>query len=60
LLAQAILYVLYSRVMNIAYQPNLLASLSLPLIGAVAVGLAGYWGVREVVNQSPMRVLRRL
>ena len=60
LLAQAILYVLYSRVMNIAYLPNLLSSLSLPLIGAVSVGLAGFWGVREVVNQSPMRVLRRL
>lgn len=60
LLAQAILYVLYSRVMHIDYQLNLLASLSLPLIGAVSVGLAGYWGVREVVNQSPMRVLRRL
>ncbi len=60
LLAQVILYVLYSRVMNIAYQPNLLTSLCLPLIGAVSVGLAGFWGVREVVNQSPMRVLRRL
>jgi putative ABC transport system permease protein len=60
LLAQAILYALYSRVMHIDYQLNLLASLSLPLIGAVSVGLAGYWGVREVVNQSPMRVLRRL
>jgi putative ABC transport system permease protein len=34
--------------------------LFLPIVGAVLVGIAGFWGVREVVNQSPMRVLRRL
>ena len=59
-LSQAILYVLYSRVMHIPFQVAMGAWLFLPLIGAILVGLAGFWGVREVVNQSPMRVLRRL
>lgn len=60
ILLQVILYVLYSRVMHIPYHASWLSVLSLLAIGAVSVGLAGYWGVREVVNQSPMRVLRRL
>ena len=59
IISQAILYVLYSRIMHIAFQPAVMSWLSLPAIGALFVGLAGFWGVREVVNQSPMRVLRR-
>lgn len=57
---QVILYVLYTRVMHIPYQVSWLSGLSLSAIGALSVGLAGYWGVRDVVNQSPVRVLRRL
>ena len=60
LISQAILYVLYSRVMHIPFQPDFLYWCVLPVIGTVFVGAAGYWGVRDVVNQSPMRVLRRL
>lgn len=59
-MAQTILYVLYSQVINIPFRPSLLVWLCLPAIGAMAVSLAGYWGVREVVNRSPMLVLRRL
>lgn len=60
IISQAVLYGLYSQVMHIDYHPDLLVIAGLPLLGAICVGLAGYWGVREVVNQSPMRVLRRL
>jgi putative ABC transport system permease protein len=59
-ISQAILYVLYSRVMHIPFQMTVNTWLFLPIVGAVLVGIAGFWGVREVVNQSPMRVLRRL
>jgi putative ABC transport system permease protein len=59
-LSQAILYVLYSRVMHMPFQVAMGPWLFLPVVGAVLVGMAGFWGVREVVNQSPMRVLRRL
>lgn len=57
---QAILYVLYSRVMHIPFVLSWRSVAVLPAIGFLSVGLAGYWGVRQVVDQSPMRVLRRL
>lgn len=57
--AEAILYALYTRVMHIVYQPNFYLWAVLPGIGVVSVGLAGYWGVRQVVSMPPLRVLRR-
>ncbi|MCQ8105100.1 ABC transporter permease [Methylomonas sp. SURF-2] len=60
ILQQVILYVFYSRVMHIPYRLSWLSGAALLAIGVVSVGLAGYWGVREVLNRSPMRVLRRL
>lgn len=59
LIAQAILYVLYRWVMQMPFHPSVWIWFLLPMIGAFLVGLAGYWGVREVVRQSPMLVLRR-
>ena len=58
-IAQAILYVLYTQVMHIPFHLPVLDWVFLPGIGAASVGLAGYWGVREVVGRSPMWVLRR-
>ena len=58
-IAQAILYVLYTQVMHIPFHLPVLDWVLLPGIGAASVGLAGYWGVREVVCRSPMWVLRR-
>lgn len=57
--AEAILYAFYTRVMHIDYQPSFYLWGVLPGIGLVSVGLAGYWGVREVVRVPPLRVLRR-
>lgn len=57
---QAILYVLYSRVMHIPYVFSWLTGAILLATGVLSIGFTGYWGVRHVVNQSPMRVLRRL
>jgi putative ABC transport system permease protein len=58
-LSQLVLSLLYSRVMHMAFQPELRPILVLSAIGAASVGLAGYLGVRPSVNQSPMRVLQQ-
>jgi putative ABC transport system permease protein len=58
IMSEALLYALYSKVMHIAYRPTLYLWIALPLIGAFAVGIAGCWGVRNVANIPPLRVLR--
>lgn len=59
-ITQAVSYVLYTHVLHIVFQASLSVWLLLPLVGSVSVGLAGIWGVRPVVERSPIRVLRRL
>ncbi len=59
-IAEAIAWVLFSRVFDLAYRPHWEAWLATPILGALAVGLAGYWNTRSVVRNSPMRVLREL
>ncbi|MCQ8181437.1 ABC transporter permease [Methylomonas sp. SURF-1] len=59
LAAESILYALYTRVMQIDYQVHVYLWLTLPAAGVAGVTLAGYWGVRDVVRQAPLRVLRR-
>jgi putative ABC transport system permease protein len=59
-ISEAITWVLYSRVFDLAYRFHWEAWLVTPLVGALAVGLAGYWNTRAVVRNSPMRVLREL
>jgi putative ABC transport system permease protein len=58
--SEAILYVLYNQVIHMAYHPSLYLWLALPACGMLGVGLAGYWGVRTVLKQPPLPVLRRL
>jgi len=58
-IAQIILYVLYGWVMHMPFRSSLWIWLLLPVVGAFFIGLAGFWGVRFVVNKSPMLVLRR-
>ena len=58
IISEVMLYVLYSQVLNIDYQPNWLLWLLLPVSGGVFIGLLGCWGVRKVVNESPVVVLR--
>ncbi|WP_027158697.1 ABC transporter permease [Methylobacter luteus] len=60
LISEIILYTLYTQVMHMEYVPNIYLWVIMPLIGALFVGLAGYWGVRDVVNKSPLLVLREL
>ncbi|WFP49747.1 ABC transporter permease [Methylomonas sp. EFPC3] len=59
LATESILYMLYTRVMQIQFQAHVYLWLALPAVGVTGVTLAGYWGVRHVVRQAPLRVLRR-
>ncbi|WP_411728040.1 ABC transporter permease [Methyloglobulus sp.] len=58
IISESLLYALYSKALNMDYRPTLYLWIALPLIGAFAVGAAGCWGVRHVVNSPPLRVLR--
>ncbi|MGZ8245632.1 ABC transporter permease [Methylomagnum sp.] len=59
-MAEAITWILYSRVFNLDWHFHWESWLVTPLLGALAIGLAGYWNTRPVVRNSPMRVLREL
>ena len=59
-ISEAIIYTLYTQVMAMEYHPSLHLWVVIPVIGALFVGMAGCWGVRQVLNKSPLRVLREL
>jgi putative ABC transport system permease protein len=60
LLSEAIRYALYTQLIHIDYELNFYVWATVPLFGALLVGVIGYWGLRGVVNKSPLRVLREL
>ncbi len=59
-ISEAIIYALYTQVLNMEYRPSLYLWSVIPFTGALFVGIAGCWGVRHVLNKSPLRVLREL
>jgi putative ABC transport system permease protein len=59
-ISEAIIYALYAQVMNMEYRTSLYLWAVIPFTGALFVGIAGCWGVRHVLNKSPLRVLREL
>lgn len=60
IISEAIQYVLYTQVMTLEYRPNVYRWPVIPLAGALCVGLAGSWGLKDVLNKAPLRVLREL
>ena len=60
MIAEVIIYCLYTFVLQMDYSTNWLLWFVIPLTGALFVGLAGYWGVRQVINKPPILVLREL
>ncbi|MCK5872847.1 MAG: FtsX-like permease family protein, partial [Methylococcales bacterium] len=58
LMSEVIKYVLYTYILHLTYHINWQLWFSVPLLSIFCVALAGYWGVRRVVNQSPAQVLR--
>ncbi|MFA5919770.1 MAG: FtsX-like permease family protein [Methylococcaceae bacterium] len=59
-ISEAIIYALYSQLLNMEYHPSLYLWPVIPVTGALCIGIAGCWGVRHVLNKSPLRVLREL
>jgi len=55
---EAVTYVLYARVFDIAYTPTWWVWICAPVAGAVLIGFAGFVGTRRVVTRSPLSVLR--
>ncbi len=60
LMAQLVIYALYHWVLKMDFTVNLVLCLAFPIVSAFFIGLAGFWGTRSVVKQSPMQVLREL
>lgn len=60
LLSEAIRYALYTQVIHINYQANFYLWAIVPVSGALLLAMVGYWGLRDVVNKSPLNVLREL
>ena len=60
LMAQLVIFALYHWVLKMDFNINLMLCLVFPVASALFIGLAGFWGTRSVVRQSPMKVLREL
>ena len=60
ILSEIILFALYHQVLHLDYRPNYSAWLATPCISALLIAAAGHWGVKDVVNKSPITVLREL
>jgi len=58
--AELTAFILYREVFHLDYSIKWQLWLALPLIGAVLIGLAGFWGTRRVVRQSPLMVMNNL
>ena len=60
LLSEVIVYILYTYILHLDYHINLTLWIVVPAISVFCITLSGIWGVRSVVNKSPMIVLRDL
>jgi putative ABC transport system permease protein len=58
--AELTAFILYKQVFHLAYSIKWQLWLLLPVIGAVLIGVAGFWGTRQVVRKSPLLVLNNL
>jgi putative ABC transport system permease protein len=57
-ISESMLFALYAKALNMDYHLTPYLWFSLPGIGALTVGLAGFLGVNRVVNTPPLKVLR--
>ena len=53
-------YWLNTRVFELSWEPVLWLWISLPLVGAVVLGISGWLGVRRVIRQSPSNILKEV
>lgn len=57
IMSELLVYALYTYVLYLDYQINLLLWVLVPTISILAITIAGYWGLRSVVNKSPVQIL---
>ncbi|HEX7044380.1 MAG TPA: FtsX-like permease family protein [Burkholderiales bacterium] len=55
---EAVAYVLYTQVLDLAYGWKWPVWIVAPVAGALVIGVAGYLGTRRVVERSPLTLLR--
>lgn len=55
---EAVAYVLYTRVFDIAYAPKWWVWIGAPVAGAMLIGIAGFFGTRRIIARSPLTILR--
>jgi len=60
LMFQLVLFGLYTYVLHLDFHFNWMVSVVVLFVSTVCVILAGFWGVKDVVNKSPMHVLREV
>lgn len=60
IICEIVSFSLYQLVLNMEYRTNWHFWIIVPAVASLTVGLTGLWGVRKVVNKSPMPVLRGL
>ncbi len=59
-MSELLLYIIYTCILHLNFQVNILLWVGMPLISTVCICLAGFFGVRGIANKSPMLVLREL
>jgi len=55
---ECLAWLLYREVMHLDYSFKWPVWIAAPLLGALLVGCAGYWGTRPVLQQTPLTLLR--
>lgn len=55
---EAVAYVLYTRVFELGYSPKWFVWVLAPFVGGVLIGVAGFVGTRNIVQRSPLAILR--
>lgn len=58
-MSELLIYLLYTYVLHLEFHLNGQLWIGIPLISTFCISIAGYWGVRQVVNESPMQVIRK-
>ncbi|MEO1879897.1 MAG: hypothetical protein ABGX40_07970, partial [Methylococcales bacterium] len=59
-MSELIIYTLYTLVLHLDYHISNLLWWFVPLLSSLCITAAGTFAVRDVVNKSPMQVLREL
>jgi putative ABC transport system permease protein len=59
-MSEFMLLALYTQVLHISYHPSFYLWLLVPVTNAVLISVVGCWGVRQVLNKSPLQVLRAI